>query len=87
MQNPEGFEVKASRMKSSGFPDLLGRLVLSSCGVVARRAKPQARRAKSEVPFVWDDDKSHFKKYLTAETAENAEISLIFLSQRSPTGA
>ena len=28
--------------------DLLGRLVPSSCGVVARRAKPQARRAKSE---------------------------------------
>jgi hypothetical protein len=28
-----------------------------------------------------------FKKYLTAEHAENAEIIKNFLSQRSPTGA
>lgn len=27
---------------------MLGQLVTSSCGVAARRAKPQARRAKSE---------------------------------------
>jgi hypothetical protein len=30
---------------------------------------------------------SRSKKYLTAENAENAEVILIFLSQRSPTGA
>jgi hypothetical protein len=28
--------------------------------------------------------RGHFKKYLTAETAEYAEIILNFLSQRSP---
>mgnify|MGYP006926388681 CR=1 FL=1 len=35
-------------LKSSGVPDLLGRLVASSCPVVARRAESEARRTKSD---------------------------------------
>jgi hypothetical protein len=47
--------------------------------LAALQARGAARMKLHEIRF-------HSKKYLTAETAEYAEIILNFLSQRSPAG-
>jgi hypothetical protein len=52
----------------------LGRLVLSSCGVIARRAKPQARSARQEGESRWTQSIAVGDKSFLAQIKEQLGI-------------